>query len=225
VSLLDDASGASLARWRPSGRGRIAVWNLDHSFRLVLTGHGQRHARLWSEATGTLARAGARRQPRFEGIARAGRRVALCDFEPGTVLVTGDDTPTHPLHDPASADCAAVWPTRSGWYRVGEGEAAPLLYVHPADALPGLAAQERQEATLQLARATTPKPRPGHADDAASTYRFGGRAVNGGTFAFDGGSSGTGARWPWFLAWLLAAGLLWWLERTTHRIRDPAPRA
>lgn len=218
VSLLDDASGTSLARWRPSGRGRIAVWNLDHSYRLVLTGHGQRHARLWSEATGTLARAGAGRQPRFEGIARAGRRVALCDFEPGTLLVTEDGTRTHPLHDPAAGGCAAVWPARSGWYRVGEGGAAPLLYVHPAEALPGLAAQARQEATLRLARAkaTTPRPRHGE-EEAATTHRFGSRTVDGDAFALDSGSSDTGPRWPWFLAWLLAAGLLWWLERSAHR--------
>jgi hypothetical protein len=26
-----------------------------------------------------------------------------------------------------------------------------------------------------------------------------------------------GARWPWFLGWLAAASLLWWLQRSRAR--------
>ena len=191
VSLLEDASGASLARWRPSGRGRIAVWNLDQSFRLVLTGHGQRHAHLWSEAMATIARAAGQRTPRFEGIARAGGRATLCDFEPGTVVVGADGSRLHPLPDPASAGCGALWPERSGWHRIGEDPAAPLLYVHTADALPGLAALARRDAMLDL----------------------GGNRTDGGAQSPPGRITGAASRWPWFLAWLLAAGLAWWLER------------
>ncbi|MEN1971047.1 carboxypeptidase regulatory-like domain-containing protein [Luteimonas sp. MJ204] len=197
VSLLDDASGASLARWRPSGRGRIAVWNLDQSFRLVLTGHGLRHARLWSEAAATLARAGAARQPRFEGIARAGRRATLCDFAPGSALVARDGSRLHPRADPLADGCAAVWPRDSGWHRAGEGEAAPMLYVHASDALPGLAARARRDATLRLAGTATPAS-PATVAEARST-------------------TAAGPRWPWFLAWLLAAAALWWLERAARR--------
>lgn len=206
VSLLDDASGRSLARWRQSGRGRIAVWNLDQSFRLVLTGHDQRHARLWSEATGTLARTGAPRQPRFEGIARAGERATLCDFEPGSALVGGDGIPLHPLPDPA-AGCAAVWPRISGWHRLGDGAATPGLYVHAAEALPGLAARARREATLRLA--TSAANRSPNAPEADTPPVTG----SGDVFIGVSGTIRPGTRWPWFLAWLLAAGLLWRVER------------
>lgn len=221
VSLLDDASGTSLARWRQAGRGRIAAWNLDQSFRLVLTGHGARHARLWSEATSTLARPRARPRPHFEGIARTGQRALLCGFEPGTALVASDGTRLHPLHDPRSAGCGALWPARSGWHRAGEGEAAPMLYVHPADALPGLAARERRDATLRLAAIDRPGA-PGTADASTPTQRAADTGPTGSGRGFDGTSSGTGPRWPWFLAWLLAAGALWWLERAVRR-NETAP--
>ena len=218
VSLLVDASGTSLARWRQAGRGRIAAWNLDQSFRLVLAGHGSRHARLWSEATGTLARPRARPRPRFEGIARAGQRALLCGFEPGMALVAADGMRLHPLHDPRSADCGALWPDRSGWHRAGEGEAAPMLYVHPADALPGLAARERRDATLRLAAT------PGTADASVASQRATGNVLTGKGRGFDGTSPDTGTRWPWFLAWLLAACALWWLERTTRRMETAPAR-
>ncbi|MEN1940552.1 carboxypeptidase regulatory-like domain-containing protein [Luteimonas sp. MJ174] len=199
LSLLDDASGTSLSRWRPSGLGRIAIWNLDQSFRLVLTGHGQGHARLWSEATATLARAGAARRPRFDGIARAGRLATLCDVTPGSALLAPDGNRLHPQADPLAGGCAAVWPRDSGWHRIGEGDTAPMLYVHASDALPGLAARARRDATLRLARTATPD-----ASEAAAE----GNATS---------TADAGPRWPWFLAWLLAAAALWWLERAARR--------
>lgn len=216
LPLLADASGAVLARWRPSGRGRIAVWNLDQSFRLVLGGHGQRHARLWAEATGTLARPRAAAQPRFDGIARQGQRATLCDFAPGTPLIAADGTRLHPLPDPAAADCAAVWPTRDGWHRLGDGEGAPLLYVHPADALPGLAARERRDATLRLAAGNTVRRSEG-ADGIAPLPVADAAPIN-------DVAARTAPRWPWFIAWLLASGLLWWLERGGRRIGDTPAR-
>lgn len=199
VSLLEDASGRSLARWRPHGRGRIAAWNLDQSFRLVLVGQGAVHARLWSEAVGTLARAAARPEPRFEGVARAGDRAVLCDFAPGSAVVAEDGTTLHPLQDPFAAGCGALWPERSGWHRVGAGEAAPMLYVHPADALPGIAAKARRDATLQLVAGHGPGTQPVTGPEAEAVR----------------------PRWPWFIAWLLATALAWWLERNARRRRMP----
>ena len=213
VSLLDDATGASLARWRLAGRGRIAIWNLDQSFRLVLAGHAQRHARLWSEAAGTIARPGGRHPPRFEGIARAGARATLCGLDPGTVLLGPDGARMHPQADPAAGGCAAVWPQREGWYRAGDTDAARMLYVHAADALPGIAARERRDATLLLSGAGV-----GAGDHAGQPGAFAG----GGTATDDAALPGSvappsGSRWPWFLAWLIAAGALWWLERGGRR--------
>lgn len=210
VPLLEDATGTPLARWRQSGRGRVAVWNLGQSFRLVLTGHGQRHARLWGEAAGTLARPRAAPLPHFEGIARQGQRATLCNVAPGTALVAEDGTRLHPLPDPAANGCAAVWPTHSGWQRVGGGDGAPMLYVHPADALPGVAALGRRDATQRLAASTEAHPTaPGSGATQALPF----------TEPTTQRAAGSGPRWPWFLSWLLASGLLWWLERT----RRPRP--
>ncbi len=216
LPLLTDASGAVLARWRPSGLGRIAVWNIDQSFRLVLGGHGQRHARLWADATGTLARPRAAAQPRFDGIARHGQRAVLCDFVPGTPLVAADGTRLHPLADPAATGCAAVWPARNGWHRLGDGEGAPMLYVRPADALPGLVARERRDATLRLSAGSTERRSEG-ADGIAPLPVADAAPIN-------DVAARTAPRWPWFIAWLLASGLLWWLERGGRRIGDTPAR-
>ncbi|GGK05280.1 hypothetical protein [Luteimonas terricola] len=193
VALLRDRDGEPLALWRGAGRGRVAAWNLDQSFRLVLTGHGERHARLWSEAVGTLARARAAEVPHFIDIAREGQRAILCGIQAGATLVAEDGTRIHPLPDPGAGGCAAAWPTRAGWHRTGDGDAAVHLHVRDAAALPGVEAHMRREATLRLAGAGPDRP--------AGTA-----------------TSGTPAsRWPWFLAWLATAGLLWWLERRPGR--------
>lgn len=206
VPLVRDGEGAPLASWRQHGRGRIAVWNLAHSYRLVLGGHREQHARLWSEAVGTLARPATASSPRFDGIARAGERAVLCDLpSTGTVLATRESR-LRALPDPAADGCAAVWPERAGWYRIEavdadgprEADAEPaMLYVHDADAFPGLAARARRDAMLRLAAART--------------------GGDGAAFASTGPAGTDAARWPWFLAWLSTAALLWWLERIERR--------
>lgn len=200
VPLLRDAAGEPLGAWRGEGRGRVAAWNLDLSFRLVLAGHGDRHARLWSEAVGTLARARGAEAPRWSGLAREGRRAVLCGLAPGAALVGEDGTRLHPLPDPAAGGCAAVWPGQAGWYRVAAGDQEPepdagLLYVHAAGALPGVDARERRDATLRLAADA-----PDADVDAAGSIA----------------PPVPGPRWPWFLLWLATVGLLWWLERRSQ---------
>ena len=196
LPLLRDAAGETLARWRSAGRGRIAVWNLDQSFRLVLGGHGDLHARLWSEAVGTLARARDAEAPRLVGIARQGRRAILCGLAADSVLVADDGTRLHPQPDPGARGCAAVWPVRAGWHRTGEGDSMTMLHVSGSSALPAVEALARREATQRLADFGTM-----HVTDAPTV----------------GPAAREGARWPWFLAWLVASGLLWWLERFRDR--------
>lgn len=201
VPLLRDAGGEPLGAWRSEGRGRVAAWNLDLSFRLVLAGHGDRHARLWSEAVGTLARARGAEAPRWSGLAREGRRAVLCGLAPGAALAGEDGALLHPLPDPAAGGCAAVWPVQAGWQRAIAGGQDPrgadagLLYVHAAGALPGVDARERRDATLRLA-----------ADALAPDVHAAGSIA----------PRVPGPRWPWFLLWLAAAGLLWWLERPSR---------
>lgn len=211
VPLARDARGVAVAYWRQHGRGRIGAWNLAHTYRLVLGGHGERHARLWSEALGVLARPAGTPPPRFEGIARADQRAVLCGLDGVATLRAEDGTRLQAWPDPAANGCAAVWPERAGWYRLEAGAGdepasdpqPTMLYVHEADAFPGIAARARRDAMRRLAAALPATP-PLAGDPAA----------NGGGLASDGPD---GARWPWFLAWLLAAALLWSLERHERR--------
>lgn len=195
VPLLRDRDGAIIALWRSAGRGRIAVWNLDQSYRLVLGGHADLHAHLWSDAVATLARPRGALPPHFAAMARQGKRAILCGIETGAPLVADDGSRLHPLPDPVAAGCAAVWPPRAGWHRLGTGDEATHLYVRDAAELPSVEANSRREATLHLAGA-------------------GGRPLAG---ASAPRAMATAPRWPWLLAWLAVTGLLWWLERARRK--------
>ena len=190
--LLRDADGAALATWRAEGRGRVAAWLLADTFRLVLAGHGERHARLWGEAAGVLARARGGREPALAGEARQGQRAVLCNIEHGSAVETPDDSRVPLLPDPAGgpSSCAGFWPASAGWHRVRHGDEAWPFHVAARDALPGVQARELRDATVALVRASAARP--------------------------SSPASAPGSRWPWFLGWLAASALLWWLERARH---------
>ena len=57
VPLLEDSRGQSIGLWRAVGLGRVGVWWLADSYRLVLSGNENRYGAIWSELTTTLARA------------------------------------------------------------------------------------------------------------------------------------------------------------------------
>jgi hypothetical protein len=198
--LLRDADDSALAVWRAEGRGRVAAWLLSDTFRLVLAGHEDRHARLWSEATGVLMRARGGRTPTLQDEARQGRRAVLCDVAAGSMVEAPDGTRTRLLADPVGGatlpnqvrdgGCAGFWPTSAGWHRIRNGDDEWPFHVDARDALPGVQARELRDATAALVRtSSTPL------SSTAST---------------------PGPRWPWFLAWLAASALLWWLERSRY---------
>lgn len=189
---LATEAGAPLAAWQSRGQGRVGVWLPVDSFRWVLAGHAGAHGRLWAEAVAILARPRAAASPlRVPAWSRAGERVSLCGLG-GDALMQSPDGTTVPLAvDPGTgaAACAAAWPRVPGRHRiVADGHEAAWT-VFAADALPGLAARERREATMALA-ALSPE---GAADAPAPEV--------------------PGPRWPWWAAWLVAAALAWWLER------------
>lgn len=190
--LLRDADGSALAVWRAEGRGRVAVLLLANTFRLVLAGHEDRHARLWSDATGVLMRARGGREPTLQGEARQGQRVVLCDVATGSTVEAPNGTRTQLLADPISgaARCAGFWPMSAGWHRIRNGDDAWPFHVAARTALTGVQARELRDATAALVR--TPGTSP------SST------------------SSAPGRRWPWFLAWLVVSASLWWLERSRY---------
>ena len=190
-ALLSDASGKPLAVWRNLGRGRVGLWWLGDSFRLVLSGHAPRHGRAWSDTFTALARANAAPAPRLvDEDPRIQQRLVLCGLRDGATVIDPNGEATRLVIDAASAseDCAAYWPSAPGWHRVRSGEAAMDWVVRDHNEAPGLLARRVRDQTLALV-----------ATDAAAPVRSKVRLP--------------GPRWPWFVAWLLASGLGWWLER------------
>jgi hypothetical protein len=190
-SLLEDASGKSLAAWRNLGRGRMGVWWLGDSFRLVLSGHAPRHGRAWSEAFTTLSRAKAAPMPSLlEADPRVQQRMVLCGLQAGAIVLGAQGDAATLVIDPGSGSkhCAAYWPYAPGWHRVRSGSATMEWIVRDVAVAPGLWARRLREETQRLVSAD-------------------------GTAPVVSKTSSPGPRWPWFLAWLIASGLGWWLER------------
>ncbi len=191
--LSRDEAGQPLGLWRALGRGRVAVWTLTDSYRLVLAGRGDRYGELWSGVLAALARA--QPQPAFEvrGEARVDQRLVLCGTAAGASVISPGGAKTALLADPATGTpaCAAYWPRQPGWHRLQSGERSQLFHVRAADAVPGLHAAALREATQRLAA--------GAGDVKAAPTLVPGQP---------------GSRWPWWLAWLLASAALWWFERS-----------
>ncbi len=190
LALAVDADGAAFARWRPVGQGRIGLWWLSDSYRLVLAGQAARHGQLWSAALSTLARPRGVDLPlHVEAEARVGQRTVICGAVEAARLIAPDGESTALAADPRRPECAALWPRETGWHRLDAADADPQwLFVRGADEAPTLAAAERIEATRLIAARSPPD------GDAEAT-------------------STPGPRWPWWLAWLAAAALLGALER------------
>jgi len=189
VPLLRDADGATLGLWRAEGRGRIGVWLLADSFRLVLGGRDDRHAQLWSDAVATLARAKSVPSFDIDTPAWAGQRMSVCGVQDGTSVIAPDGSAHAVLRDPLARGCAAFWPRSAGWHRVRSASREQAFFVYAPNEAPGLFAEATREATLRLA-ASAPA-----VDQAQALDR-------------------PGARWPWWLGWLLASAALWWFERS-----------
>ena len=200
-TLLADADGNVLATWRAEGRGRVGAWLLDDSYRLVLAGDRDRHARIWSDAVAVLARAGGQSAPALPDDMREGEGAALCGVTTGDRLVSPSGRAMQLLPDPATgaAACAGAWPTEPGWHHLQSGGRVWPMHVRAHDALPGIAALALRTATAGLV-----------SDRAAGSAGV--------------AASAPGPRWPWFIAWLAVSGLLWWLERARQGRRVQSQR-
>lgn len=191
--LLRDTAGATLALWRPQGRGRIALWTLSDSFRLVLAGRASAYGSLWAGTFETLARAQAAAAPQLPSAARVSERAVLCGLTEAARLHSPDGQVMALAVDPATGGraCAAFWPAQAGWHELRAGERTWAFPVRDRDEAPGLVAAGLRESTLALANAAP-------ALAVAATPAGG----------------GPGERWPWALAWMLLSTALWWLERS-----------
>lgn len=189
---LRDRNGQPLSVWRAEGRGRVGLWWLSDSWRLVLAGHAEAHGRIWSEALAALARRRAVSPPVLvEPDPRVNQRAVLCGLAESARVLTPSGAaiellPASPV--PQMSTCAAFWPTEPGWQVIAQGDQRNPVYVRQPDELGGVYAERDAGQTRQLAATADERGPP---------------------------PATAGPRWPWLLAWLLVAALSWWLERKT----------
>ncbi len=191
-ALLHDHHGNGIGGWRNVGKGRVGLFPITDSWRMVLAGREDRHGELWSGLVSTLARPQARTDPLWspQPVAWAGERQLVCGVQAPLQALAADGTATPLAVDPASGDarCAAWWPREAGWQQLRLGERELWRYVFEPAKARGLHRQSMIEAT---ARTLSANP----AADAQVARQV------------------PGSRWPWWLGFVLCASLLWWLER------------
>ena len=195
--LLRDNNGQPVGSWRNVGRGRLALLPVTDSYRLVLSGRADRHAELWSGVLTTLARPLPSSAPvRIDSATPwAGERVVLCNLQDSTQLRGPDGIEVPLLIDPATGTgrCAGYWPSQPGWHLLRQGDAEQAFHVFDPATAQTLHTQQLREASAKHATHSRP--------------------------VLPAGSiSAPGPRWPWLLAFVLVAGLLWWLERWRPRV-------
>ncbi|MEO8460450.1 MAG: hypothetical protein ABI451_07970, partial [Dokdonella sp.] len=205
VALVSSSDGSALALTRAEGRGRVAVWWLDDSFRLVLVGHPEQFGSLWSEALARVARARGQTRPSIPAIVRINQRAVICGVtkdskieEPAaegtagetiTLLVEYSGTGGADTSDAArNTGCTTYWPRRSGWHVLESGQGRMVFFVLNAEQGKALVIAENTEATEQMVAA-------GIIGDDVKT------------------ATSALPRWPFFLAWLSVIALIWWHER------------
>ena len=192
TALLHDRNGKAIGAWRSIGKGRIGMLPLTDSWRWVLAGRDDRHGELWAAVVATLARAQASDAPLWspQPLGWAGERQALCGVQAPLQAIDerGQGVPLIVDGTSSGLRCAGWWPRQAGWQRLQQGDSTVWRYVFEPKDAPALYRQAMIDATAQrLARST--------AMDARRLQPV------------------AGARWPWWLAFVLCASLLWWLER------------
>lgn len=191
-ALRHDRAGNAIGGWRAVGRGRIGLLPLTDSWRWVLAGRDDRHGELWSSVVATLARAQSSDDALWspQPISWAGERQALCGVQAPLQIFNkrGDAVPLIVDGATSALRCAGWWPREAGWQRLQRGDSVVWRYVFDPKDAPTLHRQAMIDATTQALAASPPA-------DASVMHPV------------------PGSRWPWWLAFVLCASLLWWLER------------
>ncbi|MEO6066138.1 MAG: hypothetical protein ABIP49_10220 [Lysobacterales bacterium] len=195
IELRNQLDDAVLGLYRVEGRGRIGVWFVVDSYRMVLADRATEHGALWSRAVAEMARS-ATRPGAPQGITasmRVGERQTLCGIETKAAVIAPDGRvsalfSTQAPVGAALRNCAGFWPRLQGWHALRMGTQSWPFHVRSAHEAPGLRAFATHQATLRLASLPEPFVKP------VTAFR-------------------RRERWPWFLAWLAASSLLWFLER------------
>jgi len=192
VTLLQDDTKNPLALWRAEGRGRMALFWLTDSFKLVLNADSSRHGQIWQDTISTLART-RKENPVYlrDSNARINERIIVCNILAKTYVQEPDADITYLLpynNTGTNKNCAAFWPRVSGWHSVVADKNELPFYIRDNKDAIGLKANAIHEATILLtAKKTSEK----------NTSRI----------------PAPGSPWPWFSLWLLITAALWWLER------------
>lgn len=193
VTLLQDDAKHPLALWRAEGRGRMGLFWLTDTYKLVLNADNNRHGQLWQETISTLART-RNENPIYlrERNAYINERIVLCNIAAKTYVQEPAADISYLISDDtiaANKNCAAFWPRVSGWHSVITDKNELPFYVRDNKDAPGLKANAIREVTLLLATKQASEK---------NTSRI----------------PVPGSPWPWFFGWLLITALLWWLERS-----------
>jgi len=188
--LARDPQGEPYAWWRPLGRGRLGISTLTDSYLWALAGRHDLHAGLWSGLLSPLARARGTALPTVSGPAWAGQRVTVCGVGADATMTApeGARTPLRIDPDTGARSCAGYWPTQAGWHVLHGNAGRRAFYVQDPAQAKAWFLQSQRDATLALAGGDT-------ASNATDSVRI------------------PGSRWPWWLAFVCAATLSWWLER------------
>lgn len=191
--LARAADGRELGVYTGRGLGRIGAWWLQGTQSLVTSGQDALHDALWATALDALARPRQLREAEIPAWIWRGERSVLCAGDAALAIEPegGSRIALVGRHDEDERWCAGYWPRQSGWQTLHAGEQQRRLLVRDPDEAPSLHRAQRQEQTRALAGAGS----------AQSLQR-----------------SVPGARWPWFLAWLLPTSVLWWLQRRRSRV-------
>lgn len=191
-ALLRDRASKAVGGWRAAGKGRIGLLPITDSWRWVLAGRDDRHGELWSGVVATLARAQGSGDALWspQPISWAGERQALCGVQaPLQVFdARGEATPLIVDGATSALRCAGWWPREAGWQRLQHGDTTVWRYVFDPKDAPALHRQAMIDATTRALASHT----------SADTSVM---------------QPVAGSRWPWWLAFVLCAALLWWLER------------
>lgn len=191
-ALLHDRGGQTVGGWRAVGKGRIGLLPLTDSWRWVLAGRDDRHGELWSDVIATLARAQGSGDALWspQPISWAGERQALCGVQAPLQAfnLRGDSVALIADGATSALRCAGWWPREAGWQRLQHGDSIVWRYVFDPKDAAALHRQAMIDATTQALASSTSAN--------ASVMR-----------------PVPGSRWPWWLAFVLCASLLWWLER------------
>lgn len=194
VSVVTDADGGMVSGWQKRGEGRVAVWTVTNSFALVLNGQADRYQQWWSDTISAVARPDSLFRPEVPALGTAGERLAICGIAASALMVTPDTSEVALAIDPdaGARGCAAYWPSEPGVHTIMQsgrnGRQSFAFLVMPEAAFKSLTAMHTGEATARWA-----------AEQNASSARD--------------APMRRGPAWPYFLAWLILSGAVWYGER------------